>query len=41
MNLSDCVTDVQISSLQYVSDQDKFHATVVKSFVRSSRIPSP
>ena len=34
MDLSDCVNDVQISSLQYCSDQDEIHATVVKSFVR-------
>jgi len=34
VDLSDCVNDVQISSLQYCSDQDEIHATVVKSFVR-------
>ena len=34
VDLSGCVNDVQISALQYVSDQDEFHATVVKSFVR-------
>ena len=34
MDLSDCVNDVQISSLQCCSDQDEMHATVVKSFVR-------
>ena len=34
VDLSDCVNDVQISSLQFCSDQDEIHATVVKSFVR-------
>ena len=34
VDLSDCVNDVQISSLQCCSDQDEIHATVVKSFVR-------
>ena len=34
VDLSDCVYDVQISSLQYCSHQDEIHATVVKSFVR-------
>ena len=28
------MNDVHISSLQYCSDQDEIHATVVKSFVR-------
>merc|ERR1712209_184389 len=33
-DLSDCVNDVQINSLQYCSDQDEIHATVSKSFIR-------
>ena len=32
VDLSDCVNDVQISSLQCCSDQDEIHAAVVKSF---------
>merc|ERR1712243_172364 len=34
VDLSDCVNDVQINSLQYCSDQDEIHATVSKSFIR-------
>ena len=33
VDLSDCLYDVQISSLQYCLDQDEIHATVVKFFV--------
>ena len=32
--MNGCVNDVQIRFLQYVSDQDEFHVTVVMSFVR-------
>merc|ERR1711945_84718 len=33
VDLSDCVDDVQINFLQYCSDQDENHATVLKSLV--------
>ena len=33
VDLSDCANDVQMNSLQYCSDQNEIHATVLKSFI--------
>ena len=38
VDLSECVNDVQISSLQYCSDQDEIHVTVIKPLGRQSRL---
>ena len=34
VNLIECVSDVQISSLQHCLDQDEIYATMIKSFIR-------
>ena len=38
VDLSDCVSDVQINSLLYCSDQDEIHATVWKFFALTCRL---
>ena len=38
VDLSERVTDFQVNSLQYCTDKDEIHATVPKSFIRSSAL---